>query len=74
LASALAWGARGRQFESGHPDKKGVGREFIPIYREVWPPRQIIDPPTPLTGGLNVVLTPQPPWEGGLIYHSVVIQ
>ena len=23
LASALAWGARGRKFESSHPDKKG---------------------------------------------------
>lgn len=23
LASALAWGARGRQFESGHPDNSG---------------------------------------------------
>ena len=28
LASALAWGARGRQFESGHPDESA---EFLYI-------------------------------------------
>ena len=35
LASALAWGARGRLFESDHPDKKterGVAIYAIPLF------------------------------------------
>jgi len=30
LASALAWGARGRLFESDHPDKRNQGRLLCP--------------------------------------------
>jgi len=32
LASALAWGARGRPFKSDHPDKEERGRIFCPFH------------------------------------------
>jgi len=35
LASALAWGARGRLFESDHPDKLGGGGLICPLFVQI---------------------------------------
>ena len=32
LASALAWGARGRKFESSHPDIEKKKARFLPCF------------------------------------------
>ena len=36
LASALAWGARGRKFESSRPDKKREKQSFLSFFCFRW--------------------------------------
>ena len=46
LASALAWGARGRKFESSHPDIEKKKARFLPCFFVITPSPGEVPPRT----------------------------